>query len=322
MKKVKKIVQIIFLILSIIYIVNFFIHNTESLRVISRIKITDLLIISSLTIVYFLIFSYRFKVVIEKCSKIYTPFWDLFRIFIQARFLNSMIPQLGNLFRGVVLKKKYKISYTNYISAFISFAWMDTSINLLIASIIIFILANKLLIGGYHASLLLLLAFLLISATPLLIHYLLRIISIKYPPISWMQTKLKQVTEISLNNIKDLNYMIKIITLGLLILIRTVTVYYILFNSFGVKPNIYSLVVFYVLFKVSGFIVITPGNIGIQEIAFGFLSKTFGIGMAEGILVSLTARVISTIIIIVGGILFGGLNILKHRKEYEKNLTD
>jgi hypothetical protein len=71
---------------------------------------------------------------------------------------------------------------------------------------------------------------------------------------------------------------------------------------------------FYSLLKISSAFIIIPGNVGIQEIAFGFLSKEMGTGMAEGILISTVMRVLGTSLIIIIAVIIGGKGLFSKEK--------
>lgn len=319
MKQLIKIFKFALLLACSVYIVIFFSTNKEDLRLILNIHVCPLIFLCCLSVLYQFIHGYRFKVVLNKCSKSNLPFWDWLKIFMQTRFLNLIFPQFGNIYRSMTLKKNYNISYTNYISTFTSFAWMDTCFNLIFATIIILLFEPTLKILCLNAGFLLIGLSFVIIFLPILSLKILRKTKINFPKIVWIQSKLREVLYTSLANLRDIKYISSIIILGFLILLRTILFYYILFYSFGIRPSLSILIIFYVLFKFSSFVVITPGNLGIQEIAFGFLSSQLGIGMSKGILVCAVGRVISTSVILLLGIFFGGIGLLQHRKDYSKN---
>lgn len=319
MKQLIKIFKFAILFASSVYIVVFFITNKEDLKLIVNIGVIPLSGLCMLSVLYQLLHGFRFKIILSKCgnTNIHTGKW--FRIFFQTRFLNMIVPQLGNIYRGIAVKKNFNVSYTDYISSFASFAWMDTCFNLTIATVAIAIFEPTLVIVGMNVALL---AF-IITAVVILLPYLTYSISnkvqIKYHRTLWIQGKLKQVLDTTITNLTDARYLLKIVTIGIIATVRTIAFYYILFRCFDASPGVAVLIIFYALFKLSSFIVITPGNIGIQEIAFGFLGSQLGVGMSEGILVCAVGRVISTSVIILLGVMFGGIGLLKHRKEYSKS---
>lgn len=319
MNKIVKILRIILLLISIAYIVYFFAKNKEDLNLLLNLDFLFIVLLFFLSFAYQLIHSYRFKVIIEKCGNTKINFIKWFKIFAQTRFLNQFIPQFGNIYRGIALKKTFNIPYTNYISSFTSFLWMDTCFNLSLASIIILIFKPNLTITGINIGIIGSAITIIILTIPFVANKISKKIENFVHKKIWLHSKLGEVINITIESLKDCNYVFKILTIGLLALVRTIIFYYILFLCFGITSNITILIIFYALFKLSSFVVITPGNLGIQELAFGFLSGQLGIGVSEGILVCVVGRFIGTIVIIILGICTGGLDLLIHKKDFQEN---
>jgi uncharacterized protein (TIRG00374 family) len=315
MKRYLKILRIIILLGCLAYIVRFFYTNKDDLKLVSNLGIFPIVILCGLSAVYQVIHSYRFKIIIDKCSRDNIPFKGWFRIFAQTRFLNLVIPQFGNVYRGLALKKVFGISYTDYITAFSSFAWMDTCFNLFIASVVILFLQPGLKISSVNAGMGLLSITAAVIFLPILTLKVIEKINLPAGKVTWTQGKLKQVLQTTITNLRDARYVFAIIVIGLVTLARTILFYYILFRCFNIQPSVSILVIFYALFKISAFITITPGNLGVQELVFGFLSEQLGIGMSEGILVCAVGRIIGTTVIISLGVIFGGIGLIQRRKE-------
>jgi uncharacterized protein (TIRG00374 family) len=265
---------------------------------------------------YMLVYSWRFQFILQKCGNRKIAFWQWFKILILGNFLNLVFSQLGNVYRGVKLKKEHDISYTSYITTFASFAWMDTWMNLVLAIVIILLIKPDLKIGPFSASFLLVIICAAVIILPVIASFSLRFIRFKNRYLDWTKSKLSQVLTTTLDNIKDVSFLLKIIPLGIIIFILTVLSYYVLFAGFDMRLTLPVLTVFCTLLSLSTFFVITPGNIGIQEIAFGFISQQLSIGMAQGILVSIVSRIISNALTILLGVLFGGMNVIKYRNKY------
>lgn len=82
----------------------------------------------------------------------------------------------------------------------------------------------------------------------------------------------------------------------------------------GIEPNVPDLALFLALYKLSTLVVLTPGNLGIREMAFGFLSQALGIGMAEGILASAMLYAVHSSLVIPLGLAFGSSHLFSHEK--------
>ena len=300
------------------YLVWFFYINRDALQVLFSVRLPPLALVIVLSVVFWLLYSYRFLFVLDKCSGRRLPFLPWFRISILATFLNMVFSQMGNVYRAVVLKRQYDISYTNYISSFASFAWMDTCINLIAAFLVILVFSSNLRIGQLRAWPVISALLVFVVFVPILAMAVLRRLRFKRSYLVWTKAKLSEVLAVSLNNMRDGLYVFRMVGLGLLMFFITILGYYILFHSFSVNLGLAPLAVFYVLLRISIFVNITPGNVGVLELAYGFLSEQMGIGMAQGIWVSVIARLLSTIIVVVLGLFFGGLDMLRHRKDYSK----
>ncbi len=316
LKQIKTLLKIVIVAACIVYIASFFYTSRSSLSIVIKLNFTTLSALVLLWFCYMLTHSWRLQLILQKCSGRKIAFWQWFKILVLGNFLNMVFSQLGNIYRGVRLKKECDISYTSYIASFASFAWMDTCMNLVLAIVIILLIEPDLKIGSFPASFLLVIICAVIVILPVAASSLLRFIRFKNHYLDWTKSKLSQVLATTLDNIKDVSFLLKIILLGIAVFMITVFSYHVLFAGFDMRLSLPALTVFCTLLNLSTFFVITPGNIGIQEIAFGFISQQFGVGMAQGILVSIVSRIISTALIILLGVLFGGMNVIKYRNKY------
>jgi hypothetical protein len=255
----------------------------------------------------------------EKCSGKKLPFFPWLKLFVLGRFLNTIFSQTGNIYRSVRLKKDYGISYTKYIGGFTSIAWMDTCMNLIVAVSVIVISDHDFRIGNFIAWKILTVLTVIVIAVPVLSEIIFRKITFKGRYLVWLHSKLSEVLTISVRNLRDRLFLLKVFALGLLIFARTCILFHLYFRLFDIYVSLPALAVFYALFKLSFFIILTPGNLGVQEVAWGFLSEQMGFGMAEGVFVSAFIRVIGTTVVFTLGMIFGGADLIHHRKEYRKD---
>ncbi len=318
MDKIKKILKLAVFLLCAVYIVKYFYANWDSLQIAFKINKLMIALIILLSITTLITYAYRFKIIMHKCSGKNPPFWEWFKVIMLARFYNLFFAQSGNIYRGVELKRRFGISYTDYVSASVSFGWMDICLDLIITGAIIILIRPEFKLGDFKAYQFVALLLLVIICLPILADLLLKRISTNASVLLWIKSKLSQVITATISNIKDLSYLAKIVIWGLLVAAQTLIVYYILFTSFEIKLDIPSLMLFYALLKLSSAVIITPGNIGIQEIAFGVLSTQIGGGMAQGILISAISRVLGSSIIIILALILSGSGLFFKRK----NITE
>ncbi len=297
------------------YLAWFFMRNRDTLEVAFSLRPGLLAGILLLQLVYYGLQGWRFRIVMEKCSGVRLPMWPWLRLFILGRFLNIMLSQAGNVYRSVRLKRDFGVSYTRYIGGFASMLWLDTCMNLLVAVAVILLFEPGFRIGTVRAwSAIAVLAVMVIVA-PLAAERLLRGLHFRRARLDWVHGRLSEVLRITVANLHDPVYLLKIFGLGLLVFARTVWLFDLYFRAFGVEVPLPALAVFYTLFKLSFFVMLTPGNLGVQEIAWGFLSEQMGLGMARGVLMSAFIRVVGLVVIGVLGLACGGWDLLRRRDQ-------
>lgn len=296
------------------YIVVFFYRNWEDVAQLSHIKPIWLVWLACLSIAWQFIYAWRFRIVLQKCSEKALPFWPWFKIAILGRFLTTFAPQAGNIYRSVVLKKHYGISYTRYISSFFSFTWMDTCLHLIFALVLVAITQPGLQIGGVSAMVVLVVLAAGISGIPIIIEVCLRKVSFRNKRLSWLHGRLAEMLAVSVRGLADKKYMCTIVLSGIVAFANTIGMCYVCFFSFGHKVDLAPLALLYVVLRLSTHIVITPGNVCVREIAYGVISEQVNIGMAQGVMASMIMRIVDTLILIVFGVTLGGFSLLWRRK--------
>lgn len=316
MKKVKGIIRFIVIIACAVYLIRFFYLNRDTVKIVFTLDSKLLAAIVVLQPIFYLLQSWRFRIIMEKCSNATLPFWPWLKIFIQMRFLNTIFSQAGNVYCSVTLKNRYGISYTKYIGGHASVTWLDTSMNLIMALGVVLLFKPDFRIGQFIAWKLIAIAAMSIIALPILAEMLLGKMTFSNKSLCWIHQRLHQVIKITVKNLNDPAYLLKIFLIGILLFIRTCIVFYICFLCFDIKTDLATLAVFYAIFKLSIFITITPGNIGVREVVWGVLSESMGIGMTQGVLVSALMRVIGTTSILILGISCGGFDLIRGRKKY------
>ncbi|HEG42738.1 MAG TPA: flippase-like domain-containing protein [Phycisphaerales bacterium] len=316
-KSYKTIIQWVLAASCILYLVRFFAKNTEGLKLVLDLNPLYVLGIALLVVLGHLIFAWRYRIILIKCSEKTLPFLPLAKMIILSRFLGVFAPQAGNIYRGVVLKKQHRISYTTYASSFFSITWFDTCLNLIFALIIILAIKPELELGGTRAWLGLLALIILIGLIPFITEQILRKIKVKNRYLLWVHGRLSEMFNVSVSAVSDKSYLVKMVLTGVISFVNTIIMFYICFHALGISITLPVLSLFYVILRLCNSIQITPGNIGIREIAYGILSSYMQIGMAEGILVSVAMRIISLVVISVMGIALGGVAIIKNKESLD-----
>ena len=297
------------------YIVYFLIKNKQDLKVVFDINPIYLTLFFIFSILGQSLVAYRWRIVLHKCSGKTIAFFKWLRYFILGRFLNLIAPQLGNLYRSVALKKDYGITYTDYISSMASYTWMDTCLNLLFAWIVIAVVDIRLKIGQVSALAIVTLILIFAFIMPVIFEYLFSKKMFKRKFLKWAQSKVHEVLTTALQNVRDVNFIFKIISTAVLAFVYTIAMLYFCFKVFDITISLPALSLFYVIMRISNLVIITPGNIGLREIAYGIIGSQIGISMTEGIIISIILRIVNNLVLLVLGTLYGGIGLLKRKNE-------
>lgn len=298
----------------IAYIAYYFYINRDDFNIVFDIDPGVIICIVLLHLVYFVIHAFRFKIVIEKCSGASISYWHWFRVTMVGGFLNKIVPQSGNVYRGLQLKKIYNVSYTQFATGFLFFIWTDTFINISIASILIIALGFQMTIIGLSAGGLLPSLALFLLLAPILFNVIIKKRWILSKYFTQFYGKISELIKTTNIIIKDYKFNIKFILLGMLVFIPMCTRIYITFILLDIHLSLSILILFYTLIKISQLVNITPGNLGIQELALGYIAEQGGVGMDAGIVAAVILRMLAYIVQMSCGVVFGGIGIL-FRKE-------
>lgn len=313
--KYKKIVQWVLTLLCAGYIVSYFMRNADDLKVLGNVRPATIGAMAAVYLVGQFLSCYRLRLVLETCSGEKLPFVKWFKVFILGQFLNNVVPQAGNVYRSMTLKRDHSISYTNYIAGFFCFTWMHICMNLIFALIIVSITAPDFTIGTYKALHLLIGLIVCGVSGPIVLRFVLPAGRTSTSAFSWTRNRFAEVLHISVRNLTDIPYMTKFLISGVLVYANAMFLFYLSFSAFDADVSFAPLALFMVVLTLSNRIIITPGNIGMREIAFGIASEQMNIGMAEGILVSALIRVVGLIFITCLGMIFGGIDLLRNKAD-------
>ncbi len=297
--------------LSLLAVVYAIANERETLRQAFLITPSRLALIVAMLVVYFLIYSYRFVILIEKHCNCRIGLLSWLRMLIVVRFMNNTVPQMGTVYRGVHLKKDFGVSYTDYISANLFFILTDTIFNFAIAALLLVATGNNLSFSGIHASLWLSAGFIGLLFLPYLVSYALSRLHGERKCPNKIVRGLSEVAREITASVQDIRYMFVSTMLALASFVTMAFVFHLLLQAVEVDLPFATLAVFYALYRLTFHINLTPGNIGIRELAYGLLCVQADVGMSKGILVSAELRILSMLVLLALGVLLAWRDLRK-----------
>ncbi len=272
----------------------------------------DIVIIMVLQVLYLIPESYRQKIVIESSSHTSIRSFQWFRIFIVGRFLNTLVPQSGNVYRALRLRNDLGIALSEFGGGMAAFVIMSVVASLFVAAPFLALQTPSPTINDVPVWLLLVVAGIVIAAAPFLIWFAVRDRPTAQGDRSRIIDTARQVVTATMTALSDLRLMAAFVVVWLATLTVVVALYMVVFSVIGWNLGIGEAIAIYALLQASSFIVLTPGNLGIQELGFAALAAVFGIPAAIGVIAAALIRVTGWIAVAVPAALFGSRDIVRY----------
>lgn len=293
------------------YIVVYFARHQKDLRLVLTIPLWTLLYGCVLQGIQFLLFGFRLRGVLHKCSGARIPLLRWFQLLSVGSLLSQILPQMGVVYRSVRVKRDYGISYTEYVSGAVGYTWMDGALNLAAAFVIVSIVDPGLRIGPLNGALLLLGLLVMTLSVPIVLERIARSWKVRGRAVAWIQAKISEVLRVTLDNMRDGPYVLQFGLLGTCGFALTCTIFYVYLGALGAEVTLPGAALFAALFRLSRYVNVTPGNVGLREIVCGVLSEQLQMGMSEGILVSLLVRIVGQVVLVAFALPIVGMDLLR-----------
>lgn len=314
-----KILKNLTLLLVSVFLCVFIITNRDDFLILLSLDIPDLLKLCALNFLFLVILSLRFFVTLLPLSNRIT-FLDCFHYFVAGRFLGSFIPQGANIYKSVSLKLRNEINYKKYIAGIFIFYWFNLAFSFFIGTLIMALWAPGLKIGRINVCYLFLaLTLMCIISLPVL----RGIQQLGFLNRDWYIFKQVRYTiQEGRALMRNKNLIIANVLLVFADTLVGIGILYLCFRSMSIESTLPKLTLYLVLMRLANVVAITPGNIGVREFLFGYLTKTTGITMAAGISASIILRVVAFFVegsISLGWVIYDRFSAQKNRGHSYKN---
>jgi uncharacterized membrane protein YbhN (UPF0104 family) len=258
--------------------------------------------------------SWRFKVIMKQCAGVQLSHWKWFCLTSVAQFLNLFVPQLGHVHRAVMLRRECDLSYSGYTSGLAVFFWFEFLTSSFLALIIVgwrdpFFSAGPVRVLPVLAAI-----FLVALISPFTLG-----IAIKRMPVGAgrLRARLERFNAVRSNTLamsRSPAFVAQFLVLNLLVAVGHVAMLALAFGAVGRPIGIGDLMFFQVLLKLSNLVTVTPGNLGITELAYGVLAQTIAGDLQHGIAAAVLIRTLGTFVMVTLGWALGGLPALFGRR--------
>lgn len=232
------------------------------------------------------------------------------RLIAVGQLLNTAAPQAGGVYRAITLKREHGVAYLAYATGLLAFVWLDLVMGVLLALVTIALLDPGLRLRGLPVLLALIALFTVLVLSPSAGARLLSAFSAGHGFIAKLRARAVSVLASVRSVLKAPAFLLRYLLLTALVTLEQVATLWLLFRAVGVELNLATLLLFQVVFKLSTQVAVTPGNLGVTEILFGLLSHGVELTLEQGLAVSVLYRAVSTVMVVLLGLAFGGAGLL------------
>ncbi len=249
----------------------------------------------------------RFHVVLVRFAGRPVGFAPWLRLFVLGRFLNLFVPQGGNVYRAVELRRRFDVTYVNFVAAFVNAPWLAMVLNLALGAVAVAALQPAATLGGWPLWLVLALATLLGAIAPFMALVALRLVPRGARPLAWLRARLVEMVDATLASLGDRRYLMRVFVWTLVSFVQASAMLWYGFAALGSPVGVAEAIAFYVLLQLATYFPVTPGNVGVQELAFGALAAGFGATAVDGVVVSGLVRVTGVVALVLAALPLGGI---------------
>jgi uncharacterized membrane protein YbhN (UPF0104 family) len=297
-------------LVAMILVAKQLVSDPEPLRRMLRTSPATLAGICALTAVNQALMSLRFAQVLNHLGAPRIGFAAWFRLTSVGQMLNLFVPQLGNVYRGVALKRDHGVSFLTWATGLISFVWLDMVGGILIAILAIGLLDPSLRFAGMSGELVLSLGLLAVFVGPIAAAFVFERLPSTSGLIGRMQARLTTLLSTASAAARSPGLMLRFFSLNAVVTAGQTLTIWLAFHSVGALIPVSGVLLFQILMKLTSQVVITPGNLGITELAFGALAHGSACTVEQGLAVSLLLRAVGSAMVIVLGMASGGASAL------------
>jgi hypothetical protein len=259
--------------------------------------------------------AFRMALAVGLSTPVEVPARTWLRVVMLGQFLNLMVPQLGNLYRGVTLKREYGVTYTAYATGLFTFVWLDTTFGFGLCILVLAVLQPGLQLGSVPVLPVLGIVLTMLLSAPIAAAKLLGAMPLGSGRLARAQARANGLLTTAGNCLQKPRFLLKFMAVCALVMAEQALILWLCFRVVGLAIDAETAVLFQTLIKLSNQVVITPGNLGLTELAFGVLgSAARGGSMEYGIAAALVFRTLFTSIVVVVGVLLGGIGLLRSRQ--------
>jgi uncharacterized membrane protein YbhN (UPF0104 family) len=242
--------------------------------------------------------SLRMQTVLERAAGMRFERWHMLRLFVMARILNLVVPQSGNVYRVVGVKDRYGAAISETVGGLAGFVWLSVSASLGLSTLLFAAGLGDDVSTRIPAWFALAALTFFAVAAPWVVLSLLSGVKRQRGLVS----KLTRAADASLSVARSPRTLVTFGAYWLATIAVIVVMYATAFSMVGPIPSVPTLIAIYALVQATSFVVITPGNIGIQDLGFAAVAVAFGSALGVAAAAALIIRISGITVTVLAGV--------------------
>ena len=295
------------LLLSVVATVWLIVVRREDLSSLRQVSLSSIIVLTLLQAAFIVVQSGRYHAVVVKCAETRVPFFAWLRLFLIAQVLNLFVPQAGNVYRGFELKRAFGVSLTRYVAAYVNAPWTAMVLYFTLGAVVVGAIGQGIEVSGLALAVLLGVAAVVMAVAPFAGRAVLTLLPQRYRPIAWLHRRLGEVLTVTITSVRDPAYLGRLLLWTLASFVLGVALFWVGFGAVNLDVGLAPVVAYFVVLQLTTFVMITPGNLGVRELAFGVLAASLGAAVVEGVLVSALLRATKYIALLALSLPMGGV---------------
>lgn len=239
-----------------------------------------------LQVLYLVPQSYRYELIIERHINRDIDSISWFRIFVVGTLLNNFMMQAGLVYRSAALRRLAGVGLTAYVGSYATFAWLSLLLNSVVALVLLGAGSPNTQMGPVPAWSVMATVTALLIAGPILLHRISTAIDSDRRLFRAAHGIITSVVELPRNRA----FLGRFLWVSLLATALGTAVVATAAAALDVSVSIGEAALFLALVQIAGLIILTPGNIGLRELAFTAVGGALGTGAVNGLLISAVTR--------------------------------
>lgn len=282
-------------VLAILAVAGLAWSSRSDLEVLKEISVATLLLLVAVQTVGLVPQSYRYKLLVESHSATTLEPVSWFRIFVTSTLLNQFVMQAGLVYRQAALKRTAGIGLTAYVGSYASFAWLSLALNTGFAAALLGSFSRDVRLGPGPGWIVMSGVTVAVVVMPYALNAGAQRLGVENRLLRAVAEILATSTDLPRQPALALRFLSATVVTTILGAVQIV----IIGDALGAGIGWGEAVLFLALVQVSNLIVISPGNVGLRELAFSAVGGALATGAVNGLLVSAVSRATGIVALLV-----------------------